>query len=45
MVYHQKLEISLSEKDAYFIPSSLISLDNQGKIGIKVVKEKKVLVF
>jgi len=34
--------ISLSEEDAYLIPSSLISLDNQGKIGVKVVKEKKV---
>ena len=34
--------VSLSEEDAYLIPSSLISLDNQGKIGVKVVKEKKV---
>lgn len=34
--------ISLSEEDAYLIPSSLISLDNYGKIGVKVVKEKKV---
>ena len=35
--------INLSKEDAYFIPSSLISLDDQGKIGIKVVQEKKVL--
>ena len=35
--------VSLSEEDAYLIPSSLISLDNQGKIGVKVVKEKKCL--
>ncbi|MEL0245883.1 MAG: efflux RND transporter periplasmic adaptor subunit [Alphaproteobacteria bacterium] len=34
--------VNLSEEDAYLIPSSLISLDNQGKIGVKVVKEKKV---
>jgi len=34
--------VSLAEEDAYLIPSSLISLDNQGKIGVKVVKEKKV---
>lgn len=34
--------LNLSEEDAYLIPSSLISLDNQGKIGVKVVKEKKV---
>ena len=34
--------VSLSEEDAYLIPSSLISLDNQGKIGVKVVKEKSV---
>ena len=41
MAYHQRLELDLSKEDAYFIPSSLISLDNQGKIGIKVVQEKK----
>ena len=35
--------INLSKEDAYFIPSSLISLDDQGKLGIKVVQEKKVL--
>ena len=34
--------VNFSEEDAYLIPSSLISLDNQGKIGVKVVKEKKV---
>ena len=34
--------VNLSEEDAYLIPSSLISLDNHGKIGVKVVKEKKV---
>ena len=34
--------VNLSEEDAYLIPSSLISLDNYGKIGVKVVKEKKV---
>ena len=37
-----EVRINLSKKDAYFIPSSLISLDNEGKIGIKVVREKKV---
>ena len=37
------VRIELSKEDAYFIPSSLISLDDQGKIGIKVVQEKKVL--
>ena len=31
------------QKDAYFIPSSLISLDDNGKIGIKVIQEKNVL--
>ena len=36
-----EVRINLSKKDAYFIPSSLISLDNEGKIGIKVVREKK----
>ena len=34
--------VNFSEEDAYLIPSSLISLDNHGKIGVKVVKEKKV---
>ncbi len=38
-----EVRINLSKEDAYFIPSSLISLDDQGKIGIKVVQEKKVL--
>ncbi len=38
-----EVRINLSNEDAYFIPSSLISLDDQGKIGIKVVQEKKVL--
>ena len=38
-----EVRIDLSKKNAYFIPSSLISLDNEGKIGIKVVKEKKVI--
>ncbi len=38
-----EVRIELSKEDAYFIPSSLISLDDQGKIGIKVVQEKKVL--
>ncbi len=38
-----EVRIDLSKEDAYFIPSSLISLDDQGKIGIKVVQEKKVL--
>ena len=38
-----EVKINLSKEDAYFIPSSLISLDDQGKIGIKVVQEKKVL--
>ena len=37
-----EVKIKLSKEDAYFIPSSLISLDNEGKIGIKVVKEAKV---
>ena len=37
-----EVKIKLSKEDAYFIPSSLISLDNEGKIGIKVVKETKV---
>ena len=37
-----EVKIKLSKKNAYFIPSSLISLDNEGKIGIKVVKETKV---
>ena len=36
-----EVKINLSKEDAYFIPSSLISLDDQGKIGIKVVQEKK----
>ena len=36
-----EVRINLSKEDAYFIPSSLISLDDQGKIGIKVVQEKK----
>ena len=38
-----EVRINLSKEDAYFIPSSLISLDDQGKLGIKVVQEKKVL--
>ena len=38
-----EVKIKLSKEDAYFIPSSLISLDNEGKIGIKVVKDKKVI--
>ena len=38
-----EVRINQSKDDAYFIPSSLISLDDQGKIGIKVVQEKKVL--
>ncbi len=38
-----EVRINLSKEDAYLIPSSLISLDDQGKIGIKVVQEKKVL--
>ena len=37
-------EIQIGEKSdsAYFIPSSLISLDNQGILGIKVILNKKV---
>ena len=38
-----EVKINLSKEDAYIIPSSLISLDDQGKLGIKVVQEKKVL--
>ena len=34
--------INLSEEDAYLIPSSLISLDNQGKIRLKWLKKKSV---
>jgi len=37
-----EVQISLPNKKAYFIASSLISLDNQGKIGIKAVKNNKV---
>ena len=38
-----EVRINLLQKDAYFIPSSLISLDDNGKIGIKVIQEKNVL--
>ena len=37
-----EVEISLPNRKAYFIASSLVSLDNQGKIGIKAVKNNKV---
>ena len=38
-----EVRIDLIKNNAYFIPSSLISLDNEGKIGIKVVRERKVI--
>ena len=38
-----EVRIDLVKNNAYFIPSSLISLDNEGKIGIKVVRERKVI--
>ena len=37
-----EVQISLPNEKAYFIASSLVSLDNQGKIGIKTVKDNKV---
>ncbi len=37
-----EVEILLNPEKAFFIASSLISLDNQGKIGIKVVENNKV---
>ena len=37
-----EVQISLPNEEAYFIASSLVSLDNQGKIGIKTVKNNKV---
>ncbi len=37
-----EVEIQLNAEKAFFIASSLISLDAQGRVGIKVVEEKKV---
>jgi len=37
-----EVEIQLNPEKAFFIASSLISLDSQGRIGIKIVEDKKV---
>ena len=37
-----EVEIGTTSEDAFFISSSLISLDNKGILGVKVIIEKKV---
>lgn len=37
-----EVQIKLNPEDSYFIPSSVITLDNNGNLGVKVVKDKKV---
>ena len=38
-----KIEIELQPQKAFFIASSLISLDDKGRIGIKIVENEKVI--
>ena len=38
-----EIEISANPQSAFFIPSSLVTLNNAGKIGIKVIENEKVL--
>ncbi|MEE2695402.1 MAG: efflux RND transporter periplasmic adaptor subunit [Pseudomonadota bacterium] len=38
-----EIEIDSQKVDAYFLPSSLITLNNQGKIGIKIIKNQQVI--
>ena len=37
-----EVEIKLNPEDSYFIPSSVITLDDDGNLGVKIVKGKKV---
>ena len=37
-----EIEVELEPIDAFFIPSSLITLNNQGQIGIKIIVEQLV---
>lgn len=38
-----EIQLNLDPEDAFFIPSSVITLNNKGEIGIKVVKKNKVI--
>jgi multidrug efflux system membrane fusion protein len=37
------IELDSPAIDAYFLPSSLITLNNEGKIGIKIIKQNQVI--